>query len=304
MYMFYVIIAIMSMAVVFFCIRWLTLKAAVKKAADELKDISKEIEQNRIVKLDSPQKELEELISEMNHNLNIIRNERNHYEEKERNLKREIENISHDLRTPVTAILGYLEFINEDPMDEETKESLDIIRRKAGILRDLVVQFYDLSRITAGHMEMHLEKIDVGRKLREMAADSYQEMKKRNLSLDIEIPGHPISVLSDEAALERIFSNLFQNAGRYAKSRLAIKVSEDGSGAAILFANDTGQLTEEDTAHLFDRFYTGDNSRNQEGTGLGLPIAGHLVKAMGGEIYARLRNDRGEKWLDIHLHLI
>lgn len=300
--MIYVIFAIISISAVFFCIRWLTLKAAVLRAAYELKDISKDMEQNRILKLDSPQKELEKLILEINRNLKNIRNERNHYEEKERNLRREIENISHDLRTPVTAILGYLEFINEDFLDEETKESFEIIRRKTGVLRDLVVQFYDLSRITAGHVELHLEEIDVGRKLREMAADSYQEMKKRNLKMDIDIPGHPVFVSGDEAALERVFSNLFQNVRRYAESKIMIKASEDNRGVTVLFTNDTRQVTEEDIIHLFDRFYTGDRSRNQEGTGLGLPIAGHLVEAMGGDIHARLKNDRGEKWLDIQIH--
>lgn len=301
--MIYIIMAAVLAAAVYFCIRWQSLKSTIRQAKEELVEITDNLEQNRIVKLTSPHRELEDLMAEINRNLEKIRKERIKYREQERELQKQVENISHDLRTPLTAIIGYLDFMDEETMDEQTKESLEIIRRKTRALKKLTAQFYDLSRITAGDYAVKCTQVDLGRKLRELTVEHYQQLQEQNLHVEIDIPEHPVNVLGDEEAFERIFSNLFTNARRYACSMLKVQMTEEGEKVKVLFENDTKDLTYIDAKHLFDRFYTGDASRSSGGTGLGLTIAKFLTDAMEGDIYAKLQQKEGEKRLQIIMEM-
>lgn len=295
----YIIIAAAGFTAIIFRIRWLALKHALKEAAKELHAVTADIQQNRILRMECPQRELEELLMEMNLSLEEIRRERIRYEQKEQQLQKEIENISHDLRTPLTAILGYLDFMDADTMDAQTKESLEVVRRKTQQLNKLVVQFYDLSRLSGGNFQLELKETDLGRKLREQAAGNYKELAIRNLKVDIDIPGHPVIAMADGDAIDRIFANLFQNAVRYAASSLNIKVIEQDNRINVLFENDTDEIDKIEAEHLFDRFYTADHSRSRGGTGLGLSIARCLVEEMDGDISAKVYEKGGKNWLAI-----
>ncbi len=299
----YIITAAAIIAAIIFCIRLLTLKHALKDAAKELHAVTEDIQQNRILKMDCPQQELEELLLEMNHSLEEIRRERIRYEQKEQELQKQIENISHDLRTPLTAILGYINFMDEDAMDEETKESLEVVRRKTQLLNKLVVQFYDLSRLTNGNFQLDMKETDIGRKLKEQAADNYRELMKRNLNVDIDIPEHPVMAMADGDAVDRVFTNLFQNAARYAVSCLNIKLMEQEEHIKVLFENDTDESDRIEAEHLFDRFYTADSSRSRGGTGLGLPIARYLVEEMNGDISAEVYKREGKSWIALKMRV-
>ena len=294
---------IISVLAVYFCARYILLKKAVRESAKELHEISEDLEQNRILKLASPHPDLEELLGEINENLETIRRARVRYEEKERTLQKQIENVSHDLRTPLTAILGFLDLIDEGSLSEEDRESLAVVIRKAHSLKKLTAQFYDLSRLTAGDFPVELKRVDIGRKLRETVLDSYGELKKRELKVWPDIPDEAVFAMADEDALERIFLNLLQNAGRYAKSELRIYLLEGRERVTVVMENDTEHLDTLEVDALFERFYTADHSRSEGSTGLGLPIAKYLAQEMGGELLAGMKKEDNGNWLRLQLTL-
>ena len=232
-----------------------------------------------------------------------IRKARIRYGKKERELLNQIENISHDLRTPLTAIIGFLDLIDRDSLDFEDRESLEVVKKKALALKKLTAQFYDLSRLTAEDYRLKLQKMDIGRILRETVIDSYQELKLKNLDVSVEIPDIPFFVRGDEEALERIFQNLLQNAGRYALSTFSVCLTADQDKVLVQLKNDTDMLDKQDAESLFERFYTGDRARKQGSTGLGLPIAKHLAEAMEGNLYVRLTAEESKNWLSLYLEI-
>ena len=137
--------------------------------------------------------------------------------------------------------------------------------------------------------------MDVCRILRESIIDNYQILEKAQLKVDSRLPEHPVMVQAEASALERIFSNLFQNAGRYADSFLDIQIKESGEKTLITLVNDTDKISEEEISHLFDRFYVQDDARNQDGTGLGLTVARSLAEAMDGTLTAEIVKEQQRK---------
>ena len=172
---------------------------------------------------------------------------------------------------------------------------LDIIERKARSMETLISQFYDYSRLNANDYEIKIEEIDIGRTLREVFAGNCMMLEKAALQVKTDFPNHPVWVEGEATALERIFSNLFQNAGRYANHFLNISIQENGTSVQIIFENDTLKANADNIPHLFDRFYMADISRNKGGTGLGLTIAKCLAEEMAGSLTADLINGEGKE---------
>lgn len=286
--MLYVVLIIVAVLIGgYFAFRYFTILYAFKQIIKEMSDIQQDISQNQVVHLPIPNRHLGKVLTSFNTILEEIRKERQKYEKREKEFQRQIENISHDLRTPLTVILGYLNLISKSNKEDiELVETIDIIKHKADIMKNLVTQFYDFSRLNAGDYQVSLNSIDVSRMLREFFMGNYQVLEQAHLQMEVDIPQHPIWVLGEEAALERIFLNLFQNAGRYADTYFHISIKECKQKISILFINDTRVLTENDIDHLFERFYMHDYFRNQEGTGLGLTVAKSLAEEMGAKLNA------------------
>lgn len=294
-----VLCMIFAAAAVWFGVRCYVLKRAVRAADEELRAVIEDISANRRMKLAAPDKDLEALLQTINQSLEEIWRERMMYEKKERDLLSQIENISHDLRTPLTSILGYLDLMDADGMGEEEKESVEVIQRKAKALQQLIGEFYDLTRIEAADFSLEPKEMDAGRIVRECVLGFYENLTRAGIEVVMEIPEKPVWVMADESAFDRIISNLMQNVVRYAKSTLKINVDKQDGQVFIRFANDAEHLSEEDALHLFDRFYQKDGSRSREGTGLGLTIAKYLTEAMGGQLDAVYENE----WLEITIKL-
>lgn len=281
------ILIIIAIIGIYFIFRYVSLLYAFRKMTKEMQEIREDLTQNQMLHLPVPNRHLAAVMSEFNSTLEEIQKERQKYEKREKEFQKQIENISHDLRTPLTVILGYLKFVKNKKyltQDEELKETLGIIEHKAETMKSLVTQFYEFSRLNAGDYKLKLDNVDISRILRESLVGNYQILEQSNLKVDIDIPEHPIRVIGEEAGLERIFLNLMQNAGRYADTCLHIMVKEEEEKVRISFVNDTTRLSEEEASHLFDRFYMQDSSRNQEGTGLGLTVAKSLAEEMGGTL--------------------
>jgi len=279
----------------FYCaFRYLSLLYAFRKIRKEVREVQQDLTQNQILHLPLPNRHLAGLIGEFNNTLEEIQKERQKYEKREREFQKQIENISHDLRTPLTVILGYLKYVKNKEyvvQDKELREILDIIELKGETMKNLVAQFYEFSRLNAGDYTLKPDKVDMSRILRESLLGNCQILEGTNLEVNINIPEYPVWVMGDAAALERIFLNLLQNAGRYAHTYLNIWMSETEKDVSVFFANDAEGVSKEMVIHLFDRFYIQDASRNQGGTGLGLTVAKLLSEEMGGTLEACLNED-------------
>lgn len=294
--MLYIILSVMAVITGgYFAIRYFSILYAFGKIIEELRDIQQDLTQNQVLHLPLPNPHLKKLLYSFNAVLEEIQKERQKYEKREKEFQKQIENISHDLRTPLTVILGYLKLIKKSEIsqsekDQDFAETIAIIGNKAEILNHLVTQFYDFSRINAGDYELQLVNVDASRILRESLMGNYQILNQAHLQIDLKLPDHPIWVLGEASALERIFLNLFQNAGRYADTFLNISINTNKENVSISFINDTQILSEDDVPQLFDRFYMQDSSRSQGGTGLGLTVARSLAEEMNGSLTAYIPN--------------
>lgn len=205
------------------------------------------------------------------------------------------------MRTPLTSILGYLELIERENVTVEGWEDLEVVRRKARFLQRLVSQFYDLSRISGGDYPLQMEDVDIGRIVRETAADHYQELAAGGRQVEIEIPDKPVPAYADKDALTRIIANLLENMAKYGESSLRIRLEEMEQKISILFENDVEAWEEDSAERVFERFYVNDSSRSQGSTGLGLTIARSLAERMGGSLSAGLRTEGEVKWLQMRM---
>lgn len=288
MYLFILIVIIIACG--YFAFRYFSLINALKETTMELEDIRKDLSQNRILHLPLPDKHLENLLISMNATLKETHKERQSYGKREKEFQKQIENISHDLRTPLTVILGYLKLIDKSEnmlqTDSELAETLQIMKQKAETMESLVSQLYSFSRLGADNYELTIHEVDINRILKETLLGSYQILEKSGISVNTALPDTVVWVWGEETALERVFSNLLQNAGRYANSFLNIYLEEAAGKVIVHFENDAKGLSEHDILHLFDRFYMQDNSRHQGGTGLGLTIARSLAEKMDGSLRA------------------
>ena len=273
----------------FFAFRYFSLLYAMKKTEEEIREIQQDLTQNQMLHLPVPSLALGRLLGAFNKVLGEIREERMDYERREKAFQKQIENISHDLRTPLTVILGYLKMLKKHPQagisqDPELADTLGILEQKAERMNALVNQFYEYSRLCAGDFEMEMEKTDLSRVLRESLMENFRILEEAHLKVEADLPSHPLWIMGNQPALERIFLNMFQNGGRYAESIFQIAVKEENQEIFISFTNDTKKLSPEDLPRLFDRFYIQDSARSQGGTGLGLTVARSLAEEMGGTL--------------------
>ena len=277
---------------VYFSARFFILVKDINNLNSEFKEISENIELNRRLKYFSGNKTLEKLLVTLNGYLEVSQKEKIKYIRREKSIRNEIENISHDLRTPLTSILGYLELIENDNIDDnERKEYLAIIQRRTKVLYSLVHTFYDVSRLEAGEYKFNIESINIDKLIREHLLLLYNDFESKNIDVEVKLLDEEVYVQCDKNALERVFSNLFQNAIKYSKGKFSISLKKVNNKVVINLENHTDELNEEEVEHIFDRFYMKDKSRGTSSSGLGLTITKLLVEEMNGEIKAELQDD-------------
>ncbi len=238
--------------------------------------------------LPCPSAGAEELLFCLNQLLELRQEERALYRRKEQELRRQIANVSHDLRTPLTSILGYLQLLEGEGLPlEKRAEYLAVIEGRARTLQTFIAAFYDLSRIEGGELPLEREKVDLSRALSDQLAAAYEQIEAAGLAVEVDIaPGLP-PVWADSGAVTRIFSNLLTNALRHGEDTLSVRLYREGGVILSAFSNRAEGLTAEDAAHVFERFYTADKMRTGQSTGLGLAIVKALAERMGHTVAAR-----------------
>lgn len=239
--------------------------------------------------LPSPSKETKALVDQVNRVIDGKNAAMEEYQRNDRELRSAIENISHDLRTPLTSIMGYLQLL-EDPSatQEERAQYLSVMKNRASALKTLISMFYELSRLQAGEYPLEPEPLDLSPLLCEQLAAYYNDFEDRGLLVSVDVPALLPPVLADPKAVMRIVGNLIQNILRHGVSRVSVRAYLESGQVVTAFCNDTHGLSPEDASRIFERFFTADRMRTGQNTGLGLAIVKMLVEQMKGRIEAHM----------------
>ena len=187
------------------------------------------------------------------------------YRRKEQDLRRQIADVSHDLRTPLTSILGYLQLVEEDSLTpEQRREYLAVIRSRAATLQTLITSFYDLSRIEGGQWQLEREPVDLARELADQLAAAYEQLEQAGLQVSVKIADGLPPVWGDRNGVVRVLSNLLTNAYRHGTGTLEARLYREGDHVVSAFSNDAPGMTDEDVERVFERFYRVDKSRSRQ----------------------------------------
>ncbi|WP_199615454.1 sensor histidine kinase [Paenibacillus alkalitolerans] len=201
-----------------------------------------------------------------------------------------IASISHDLRTPLTSLLGYIEAMRCDHSltDEEKHKFIEIAADKGNALLERLQEFFELAKSEADDSQPELHKVNVTDFIQEVLLGFYPEFQKAAITPAIHIPDFPCFVMADRAQLRRVLENLLSNALRYGQEgkEIGIAVREETDFVWVDIWDRGQGIPAQDLPRVFERFYTGETSRNASlrGTGLGLTIAKNLVEKQGGRI--------------------
>lgn len=261
----------------------------LKKSADEIgRGFAKRLtsDTNTLIDISSHDKHMRNLASTVNTQLRILRVERQRYQQGDAELKEAVTNISHDLRTPLTAISGYLQLLDKEEKSEDVTRYIEMISNRTQVLKNLTEELFLYSVITS-EKTMKVETVILQDVLEESLAASYGALTQRGINPEIKITEQRVERLLDRSALTRVFENIISNAVKYSDGDLSVKMSEDGT---IEFSNKASNLNSITTGRLFDRYYTVETGRSS--TGLGLSIAKLLSERMGGSITAEYQHGR------------
>ncbi len=262
---------------------WL-LRRSSKEIAEALSDCLK-TDTNSVITVSSRDKQVRKLVTELNKELKLLREEHHRFVQGDMELKNAVTNISHDLRTPLTAICGYLDMLKSEDKSPEAERYLEIIGGRAEAMKQLTEELFRYSVILASDSNGKQEQVIVNDVLEESIAGYYSILIEKSISPEIDITDSKVIRILDRSALARVFSNLINNTVKYSDGDLTVRLSANGT---ITFSNHASKLTSVQVDKLFDRFYTVEAARNS--TGLGLSIARTLIEQMGGTISASLEN--------------
>ena len=239
---------------------------------------------NTLIDISTRDPYMRKLAADINVQLRLLRKERHRHQQGDLELKEAVTNISHDLRTPLTAINGYLDLLEREEKSENVRRYLSQIKNRTEALKNLTEELFRYSVVTSSQ-DLKLEHIDVVRALEESLLSFYAVMQEKGIRPEVELPEEPVYRELDAGAINRIFSNIISNALKYSDGDLSVVMDKNG---CVTFSNTAHNLNVVTVGRLFDRFYTVEANRNS--TGLGLSIAKVLIERMGGNISAQYQN--------------
>lgn len=260
-------------------------QAKLRAISDKLKEIIEKDSDEQITVF-TENKDLMELAAQINALLEKYLKTKADYRRSEITSKKMLSNISHDIKTPMTVILGYLEImqLSETLSDEMLKK----VERKAQSVMELINQFFTLSKIESGDMDIELYRVDICEICRESVLDFYELLSNKKLYVKVDMPETPIYIQGNKEALQRILFNLISNVIRYGADGKYLGISlQDDDRNVYVDVTDKGKGIDRAFADsIFDRLFTMEDSRNRniQGNGLGLTIAKNLAQRLGGTI--------------------
>ncbi len=234
----------------------------------------------------------EEAISIMNRVLDKERRQTEELKKENRSYRESITGISHDIRTPLTSVKGYVQMLSNPKAQEERKvEYLTIIERRLQDLTEMLDMLFEYARIEAGEIELMSERLNVRNLFADTVSLFYEDFTAKECEPEVTLPQGPCYMQGDRHAFVRIVENLAKNALVHGTGGYRFSLSEEGGHIRILVSNRTESIEAQDIDRIFDRFYTTDLSRSRKTTGLGLAIVKEFARQMGGTAEASLEGE-------------
>ncbi|MCX4323962.1 MAG: HAMP domain-containing sensor histidine kinase [Lachnospiraceae bacterium] len=287
----WVFVCVMAVIAVVLLVKICIMQKAAREVADAFTD-RLITDTNTLITISCNDRHMRYLANTINRELRELRTQRRRFQQGDMELKKAVTNISHDLRTPLTAICGYQELLEQEEKSEAVNRYIGIIKERVDILTRLSEELFRYSVIISTKDNIIREQVIINTVLEESIAAFYTVLTERHMIPMIQISESKVVRMLDHAALSRVFSNLLSNAIKYSDGDLQIVLSDNGE---LIFSNMASGLDMIQAERLFDRFYTVETARKS--TGLGLSISKTLVEQMGGSISADYENGR----LSIHV---
>ena len=275
------VIGVLCLIIVILLIKIFLMQKGAREIAEKFAE-KLTTDTNTLIDISSRDRNIRRLANGINIELRKLRAQRVKFDQGDAEVKDAITNISHDLRTPLTAISGYLELLEKEEKSEAAQRYIGIIKDRAEHMKQLCEELFRYSVVISTTDSINYERVTVNAVLEESISSYYAALTGANITPEITICENKIVRFLDKNALSRIFGNLITNAIKYSDGDLAITLSESG---AVTFSNHASMLDETQTGKLFNRFFTVENA--EKSTGLGLSIAKALTEEMGGTITAK-----------------
>ena len=281
----YSVIVVLSILVITLLIRVVTTNIELKNITRELKEIT-EKDTNLLLSTSSGDKSIKILVDSLNKELKKLLSLKREYSKGIFDVKKSAENIAHDIRTPLTAIKGYVDLLEEEELSEEGRKYLDIIRGRTQYLKSLTDElFLSLSMKSRG--VLNLSNIDAKSILEEALVSYYNEFKKKGMSPSLMTPNEKVIIKADSKTLYRVYSNIISNALKYGEGEFKVEMDEKGN---TIFSNLAPNMDSVEANKLLDRYYTISDAKAY--SGIGLSISKEILQEMGGELKVKLENQR------------
>ena len=285
-----IITIILIVIIVILSFYLILLKKEIKRITNKLKNIENE-NSNMLLNKEFDDKDMNKLIFEINTLLKSVDEKEAKIHTKSSELQKMITNVAHDLRTPLTSALGYIDMVKNSNLTEEEKEKyISIIEERLKKLSYFITSFFEFSKVISKEESIDLKKENIIGVLEECIASFYEDFANNNRKIELNTNLNKIEVMTNKQLLTRIFDNLIINAYKHSKSDLIINLEKNEKETIIIFENELVDMNI-DTDEIFNEFYTVDMSRTKGNTGLGLAIAKEFVSLLKGRIYAEKEED-------------
>ena len=263
----------------------------LRRSAEELRrgvQERLETDTNTLLSIPSRDGAMCRLAAGLNVQLRQLRRERQQYQNGDRDLKEAVTNVSHDLRTPLTAICGYLDLLEGEEKSPAAERYLSLIRGRTDHLKSLMEEFFRYSAaLSAGEAEeaeAEAEAVSLNRAVEESLAAWYGVLSAKGIAPEVDLPARQVVRRLNRESISRVLGNVLSNAAKYSPGDLRVVLEEDGT---LTFSNAAPSLSPVLAEKLFDRYFTVESGG--QGAGLGLSIARHLTERMGGTVSADWR---------------
>lgn len=279
-----IITIILFLICIFLAVKLYVIKQSIKEIEKSFSKILR-TDTNNIIAISSSDKDIKNLTINLNNNLSELRGQKLQYKNGNQELKKIITNISHDLRTPLTAIKGYVDLIEQEKLSNNQKKYLKVIQKKSNELTELTGQLFEYTKLMDIDVKIKKEECCINEILEETLVSYYSIFKEQNIIPNISICSTKVYKIVNKISIIRVFENILSNVIKYSNGDLKVKMQENGT---ITFSNKATSLDETTVQKIFDRYFSVENAK--ESTGIGLSIAKQLVELNNGSIKAEYVN--------------
>lgn len=289
----------MKLTIIFLVFIVLGLLAYIIRTKKELKDLSRQMDKSKGSYVNIHTTSLSNEIEKLTQNINFLYDENQRVNAAKKSIEEEIRhsiaNMSHDLRTPLTSIINYVNILRQDITKDEKEDYLAIVEKKAKKLKVLIDDLFEMSKINSGKMELFKDNIDVVSLIHQTIGEYYYIYESKNIEFKVDSYREEVYIDLDGKLISRAIENIIINAMKYSLegTRVYVDIREKDGYIVLSFKNISNYEMNFDNKEIFERFARGDSSRNSriEGSGLGLAITKSIIELHDGKVYITREGD-------------